>query len=95
MPTLRELGAQADDTLVQGRACARIRELERLAHVAGQFSLMEYEFLYDRARHLLSIGYNVDERRLDAGHYDLLASEARLCSFVAIAQGQLPQESEK
>ncbi|MEO6103289.1 MAG: glucoamylase family protein, partial [Pseudoxanthomonas sp.] len=34
-----------------------------------------------------------DERRLDAGHYDLLASEARLCSFVAIAQGQLPQET--
>ncbi|RZA37105.1 MAG: cyclic beta 1-2 glucan synthetase [Lysobacteraceae bacterium] len=54
---------------------------------------MEYEFLYDRSRHLLSIGYNVDERRLDQGHYDLLASEARLCSFVAIAQGQLPQET--
>ncbi|MET1162626.1 MAG: glucoamylase family protein, partial [Pseudoxanthomonas sp.] len=54
---------------------------------------MEYEFLYDRGRHLLSIGYNVDERRLDQGHYDLLASEARLCSFVAIAQGQLPQET--
>ena len=33
------------------------------------------------------------ERRLDASYYDLLASEARLCSFVAIAQGQLPQES--
>jgi hypothetical protein len=32
------------------------------------------------------IGYNVDERRLDASYYDLLASEARLCSFVAIAQ---------
>ena len=33
------------------------------------------------------------ERRRDASYYDLLASEARLCSFVAIAQGQLPQES--
>ncbi|MEE7547910.1 cyclic beta 1-2 glucan synthetase, partial [Xanthomonas sp. Kuri4-1] len=54
---------------------------------------MDYEFLYDRARHLLSIGYNVDERRLDAGQYDLLASEVRLCNFVAIAQGQLPQDS--
>ena len=93
MPTLREQSAQSDDALARDRARARIQELERLAHVAGQFSLMEYDFLYDRARHLLSIGYNVDERRLDAGHYDLLASEARLCSFVAIAQGQLPQES--
>jgi hypothetical protein len=64
-----------------------MQELERLAHVAGQFSLMEYDFLYDRARHLLSIGYSVDERRLDPGHYDLLASEARLCSFVAIRPG--------
>ena len=44
-------------------------------------------------RQLLAIGYNVDERRRDASYYDLLASEARLCSFVAIAQGQLPQES--
>ncbi len=34
----------------------------------------------------------MDERRLDASFYDLLASEARLASFVAIAQGQLPQE---
>ncbi|MEP6881403.1 MAG: glucoamylase family protein, partial [Dokdonella sp.] len=41
----------------------------------------------------LSIGYNVTERRLDSGHYDLLASEARLANFLAIAQNQLPQES--
>ena len=54
---------------------------------------MEYDFLYDRARHLLAIGYNVGERRRDPSYYDLLASEARLCSFVAIAQGQLPQEN--
>ena len=53
---------------------------------------MEYDFLYDTARHLLAIGYNVSEHRRDASFYDLLASEARLCSFVAIAQGQVPQE---
>ena len=41
---------------------------------------------------LLAIGYNVDDRRLDASFYDLLASEARLASFVGIAQGRLPQE---
>jgi len=54
---------------------------------------MEYDFLYDKPRHLLAIGYNVDERRQDPSYYDLLASEARFCTFVAIAQGQLPQES--
>lgn len=93
IPTLRELQSRSSDPEAQARARARVHELERLAHVAGQFSLMEYEFLYDRARHLLSIGYNLDEHRLDTGYYDLLASEARLCSFVAIAQGKLPQES--
>ena len=40
----------------------------------------------------LTIGYNVTEHRRDASFYDLLASEARLASFVAIAHGQLPQE---
>ena len=53
---------------------------------------MEYEFLYDKNSHLLSIGYNVSEHKTDRGCYDLLASEARLCSFVAIAQGRMPQE---
>ncbi|WP_425606312.1 GH36-type glycosyl hydrolase domain-containing protein [Lysobacter yananisis] len=93
IPTLRELATRPASAQVQARARERIERLERLAHVAGQFSLMEYEFLYDRPRRLLSIGYNVDEHRLDAGYYDLLASEVRLCNFVAIAQGQLPQES--
>ena len=43
-------------------------------------------------RHLLAIGYNVGERRRDASYYDLLASEARLGTFVAIAQGAPPGE---
>src|SRR5260370_34795663 len=54
---------------------------------------MENEFLVDKGRNLLAIGYNVGERRCDPSCYDLLASEARLCIFVAIAQGELPQES--
>jgi len=71
----------------------RIAAIERLALQAGALATMEYDFLYDKGRHLLAIGYNVGERRQDSSYYDLLASEARLCSFVAIAQGQLPQES--
>ena len=64
-----------------------------LASQCEELARMEYDFLYDGARHLLAIGYNVDERRRDPSYYDLLASEARLASFVAIAQGQLPQEN--
>src|SRR5690606_463824 len=69
-----------------------LAELRRLATRCSTLADFDVEFLYDRDRHLLSIGYNVGEHRLDAGFYDLLASEARLASFVAIAQAKLPQE---
>jgi cyclic beta-1,2-glucan synthetase len=80
-------------TEARGRANERIAIIERLAAQLYEFTCMEYDFLYDRERHLLAIGYNVDDRRRDQSYYDQLASEARLCSFVAIAQGQLPQEN--
>ncbi len=78
---------------VNRRARERISAIDRLALQCGEFARVEYDFLYDKGRHLLTIGYNVSERRRDSGYYDLLASEARLVTFVAIAQGQLPQES--
>ena len=71
----------------------RASALRTLADRAGEMAEMDYGFLYDPARKLLAIGYNVDDRRRDSGHYDLLASEVRLTAFVAIAQGQIPQES--
>jgi len=88
IPTLRELAGLGNQ-----RAIERIAAIERLALQSGELARMEYDFLFDKERHLLTIGYNVGERRRDASYYDLLASEARLYSFVAIAQGQLPQES--
>ncbi|MFY9271349.1 MAG: glucoamylase family protein [Candidatus Manganitrophaceae bacterium] len=75
------------------RAQERLAEIERLALLAGEFAQMKYNFLFDKERRLLAIGYNVSDRRRDASYYDLLASEARLCAFLAIAQGHLPQES--
>jgi hypothetical protein len=81
--------------VVQGsqRAQERLAAIDRLARAAGEFARPQYDFLFDETRHLLAIGYNVDERRRDASYYDLLASEARLGTFVAIAQGELPQGS--
>ena len=84
---LRQLVAQGSQ-----RAQERLAAIDRLAHAAGEFARPQYDFLFDETRHLLAIGYNVGERRRDDSFYDLLASEARLASFVAIAQGQLPQE---
>ncbi len=75
------------------RAQGRISDIEGLAGQLNKLAHMEYGFLYDKVRHLLAIGYNVEDDRRDSSFYDLLASEARLSSFVAIAQGQLPQES--
>ncbi|HEV8266707.1 MAG TPA: glucoamylase family protein, partial [Thermoanaerobaculia bacterium] len=56
---------------------------------------MSFTFLYDRDRQLFSIGYRLADDggpgRLDGAFYDLLASEARLASFLAIAKGDVPQ----
>src|SRR5690349_12431699 len=51
---------------------------------------MDFGFLFDPMRKLLAIGYRVTDGSLDDGRYDLLASEARLASFVAIAKGDVP-----
>ncbi len=53
---------------------------------------MDFRFLYNRNRSLLSIGFQATDRRLDDSCYDLLASEARLASFFAIAKGDVPTE---
>ena len=75
------------------RAVERISIIKHLAKQSIELSDMEYTFMYDNTRHLLSVGYSVDNNRRDTSYYDLLASEARLSTFVAIAQGHLPQES--
>src|SRR5205085_7385356 len=53
-------------------------------------SEMDFAFLFDPMRKLFSIGYRVAEGSLDPGCYDLLASEARLTSFLAVAKGDVP-----
>jgi cyclic beta-1,2-glucan synthetase len=74
------------------RASERILALETLARQSAELAEMDFSFLFEPARELFSIGFNVTERRCDASFYDLLASEARLGSYVAIAQGQVPQD---
>ncbi len=71
----------------------RVSLIHNLALQCENLADVEYDFLYDRSKRLLSIGYNVDDRRLDASFYDLLASEARLACYVGVAQHRLPQAS--
>ena len=99
-PTLREISELDDSTTgltrelaeARERARHRITELEELAACCDEMAAMDFTFLYDHARDLFITGFNVSEVRNDSGYYDLLASEARLCSYVAIALGQVPQD---
>ncbi|MBZ5521256.1 MAG: cyclic beta 1-2 glucan synthetase [Acidobacteriia bacterium] len=92
-PLTRVAAIQALISEAIHRARNRIAEIERLALQCRDFARVEYDFLYDEGRHLMTIGYNASEQRRDSSYYDLLASEARLASFVAIAQGRIPQEN--
>jgi cyclic beta-1,2-glucan synthetase len=80
----RELAAGSTEPGVAPRLLALS---ERAYQLADQ---MDFSFLFDAPNRLLSIGYHPDSNTLDTACYDLLASEARLASFVAIAKGDLP-----
>ncbi len=77
------------------RSAAAARSLsQRLAAMEGlakaMFDGMEFGFLFDADRQFLSIGYRENDGTLDDSFYDLLASESRLSSYIAIAKGDLP-----
>jgi cyclic beta-1,2-glucan synthetase len=84
-----------DDALAACRQLAseRLHDLtENAARAERLVTEMDFAFLYDRRRHLFFLGFNVTADVVDVHHYDLLASEARLASFVAIAKGDVPVE---
>ena len=86
----RQLQALRDE--LASPAQAHIDRINALIRRCRALAVMDFEFLYDAARGLLTIGYDVTERRRDPACYDLLASEARLASFLLIAQGQVSQK---
>ncbi len=74
-------------------ASEQLAQLDELIAQSQQLeSGMGLRFLYDEERRIFAIGYQVAQRRLDTSFYDLLASEARLTSFLAIARGEVPVE---
>ena len=98
LPDIYNEAASRDSTLdhaelarASDAAKALERRLTELATTAGKMvDAMKFDFLLDPARLLLSIGYRVTDGSLDINCYDMLASEARLASFVAIAKGEVP-----
>ena len=86
---------QLQAALVNGRDYLRsfLGDVQRVSDQALElFQEMDFSFLYSPQRRLFHIGYNLDLEKLDDNYYDLLASEARLASYLAIARGDVPQE---
>jgi cyclic beta-1,2-glucan synthetase len=76
----------------RGVCAGLLARARRSADVAREmWEHTDFGVLFDESRLLLSIGYNLTAGRADASFYDLLASEARMASFLAIAKGDVPQ----
>ena len=80
-----DLARDADDASALRFRLAKLEKAARSMAMA-----MDFSFLIDRKRNLLSIGCEAPDGTLDVNCYDLLASEARLASFFAIAKGDIP-----
>ena len=83
-------------------AIARSQEIyarlaNRLADLACEASAlaeaMDFSFLYNSKKKMVSIGYDGEEQAVSKYHYDLMASEARAAVFCAIAKNEMPQEA--
>jgi len=80
---LTQAGANADE-LLNSYARSAIR--------AERFVIeMDFHFLYSLQRRVFHLGFNLDNGQLDNNYYDLLASEARIASIIALAKGEVPQ----
>jgi cyclic beta-1,2-glucan synthetase len=86
---IEELIGAMKDSIAE--AAALIHRLTAIAQTSGKlFEAMDFTFLFDHSRKLFSIGFRGTDGNLDPNCYDLLASEARLTSFIAIAKGDVP-----
>ena len=100
-----EARRHAQDPAAASAASADSQALAHAARILGDFvalrdrvvtrideivAMTDFSFLFDRTRKLFHIGYNNTTGELDPSYYDLLASEARIASIVAIAKGDIP-----
>ena len=92
----RALSARFREQLLSARmnAIALITEVRKIAMAAGTLADgMDFSFMLNRKRKLVSVGFNVEKTHLEPACYDLLASESRTAAFVAIAKEDIPQET--
>jgi cyclic beta-1,2-glucan synthetase len=83
-----------DLDLESARMAASVLEIgyQDIARMAENFfQEMDFSFLFNKKRQVFHIGYNCSMEKLDNNYYDLLASEARIASLIAVAKGDVPQ----
>jgi cyclic beta-1,2-glucan synthetase len=83
-----------DQALTQAsvNAAALIIGFSQIAASAEQYvNEMDFQYLYHPQRRVFHIGFNLDSGEIDNNYYDLLASEARIASIIALAKGEVPQ----
>jgi cyclic beta-1,2-glucan synthetase len=94
--TLRQaaLAFAAEPVVKRGLTPAIAAQLARIAAICERLVReMDFRFLYEPRRKALSVGYDLSAGRMVPSYYDLLASEARIATFIAIAKGDIPQEA--
>ncbi len=89
LPHLRAAVARSQE--IYARLAARLADLA--AESAALADAMDFGFLYNSKKKMVSIGYDGDEKAVSKYHYDLMASEARAAVFCAIAKNEMPQEA--
>jgi hypothetical protein len=95
-PGLLKLADELRTVLASAREGLRVlaSELKALSAEAMRFATeMDFGFLMDKSRLLLSIGYEIERQHLHQACYDLLCSEARIAAFITVAKGEAPQQS--
>ncbi len=71
-----------------------IADLRKIVTTANSIAKeMDFNFLLDKRRKLLSVGFDAGAEQLHSACYDLLASESRIATFIGIAKDEIPQET--
>ena len=73
-------------------AAGALEMAEALGAECAALAGADFAFLYDKSRRLFYIGFNAGMKKYDKGYYDLLASECRMLSYIAVAKSVVPQE---
>ena len=99
--TLEPLSPPFISTVDSGNCCAALLTAAAFAAETGEKKLaarlralaeeMDFSFLYDETRALFVICWDLRRERAAGGWYDLLASEAMLTSYLALARGEAPR----